>query len=140
MMRILQTIVLCVALIGHTAASEPNIVTAAHVNGTWENRTGVFKVWALGRQRLQVEFSGVYEYRSPAGLMANIGDGSGIAFIEGDTAAFKPDASDDDCRMTMWFQEKKLIVDQEGTCGFGHNVTATGTYGKVRSGRPEFGK
>jgi hypothetical protein len=47
--------------------------------------------FALGKQRLQVEFSGVYEYKTPQGPMANQGDGSGIATIEGDTAIFKPE-------------------------------------------------
>lgn len=130
-MKMLQAILLCAVVVGYAAASEPRIVTAAQVNGTWENKTGVFKIRALGKQRLQVEFSGVYEYQSSAGPMANTGEGSGIAFIEEDTATFKPDANDDDCRITMRFHEKKLVVDQEGTCGFGNNVTAAGTYRKV---------
>ena len=37
------------------------IVTAKQVNGTWEGPGGVFKVWALGKQRLQVEFSVWYK-------------------------------------------------------------------------------
>jgi hypothetical protein len=64
-------------------------VTAAQVNGTWRSKTGTFKVWALGKQRLQVEFFGVYEYKTSAGPMANTGEGRGIAFIQGDTATFK---------------------------------------------------
>jgi hypothetical protein len=115
-------------------------VTAAQVNGTWRSKTGTFKVWALGKQRLQVEFFGVYEYKTSAGPMANTGEGSGIAFIEGDTATFKPDGSEEDCKITMKFREGKLIVEQEGGCGFGLNVTANGTYKKVSSGRPRFGE
>ena len=30
--------------------------------------------FALGKQRLQVEFSGAYEYKTPQGPMANEGD------------------------------------------------------------------
>jgi hypothetical protein len=115
-------------------------VTAAQVNGTWRSKTGTFKVWALGKQRLQVEFFGVYEYKTSAGPMANTGEGSGIAFIEGDTATFKPDGSEEDCKITMRFREGKLIVEQEGGCGFGLNVTANGTYMRVSSGRPRFGE
>jgi hypothetical protein len=115
-------------------------VTAAQVNGTWRSKTGTFKVWALGKQRLQVEFFGVYEYKTSAGPMANTGEGSGIAFIEGDTATFKPDGSEEDCKITMRFREGKLIVEQEGGCGFGLNVTANGTYKRVSSGRPRFGE
>ena len=67
-------------------SSGQKIVTAAEVNGTWRSKTGTFKVWALGKQRLQVEFFGVYEYKTSAGPMAKTGEGSGTAFIEGDTA------------------------------------------------------
>ena len=49
-------------------------VTAAQVNGTWKTKSGEFKVWALGKQRLQVEFSGVYEYKTSQGPMANEGE------------------------------------------------------------------
>lgn len=63
------------------------IVTAAQVNGTWETKTGTFKILALGNQRLKVEFQGFYEYKTEYGPMANIGEGRGIAFIEGVTAS-----------------------------------------------------
>ena len=69
--------------------------------------------------------------------MVNTGEGEGIAFIEGDTAIFKPDGAEEECRITMKFTGGKLVVTQEGLCGFGHNVTAAGTYRKVSS-RAEF--
>src|SRR5882724_11699867 len=72
------------------ADNEKN-VTAAQVNGTWKTKHGEFKIWALGKQRLQIDFSGVYEYKTPQGPMANEGEGSGVATIEGDTAIFKPE-------------------------------------------------
>ena len=71
-------------------AATDKSVTAAQVNGTWKSKYGEFQIWALGHQRLQVEFSGVYEYKTPQGPTANTGEGSGIATIEGDTAIFKP--------------------------------------------------
>ncbi len=114
------------------------IVTASQVNGTWRYRDNLFKVWALGNQRLRVEFLGTYEYKTPGGLMANTGSGSGIARIEGETAVFKPDGADDDCKIVMKFTTGKLIVEQEGGCGFGHNVAASGTYRKVSTRKPKF--
>jgi hypothetical protein len=116
------------------------VVTAAQVNGTWRSKTLTFKVWALGRQKLKVEFLGTYEYKTQAGWMANAGSGSGIASIEGDTAVFRPEDADEECKITMRFTGGKLIVDQEGACGFGHNVVATGTYRKVSGGKPKFSK
>jgi len=113
-------------------------VTAAQVNGTWKTKSGEFKIWALGKQRLQVEFSGVYEYKTPQGTMANEGEGSGIATIEGDTATFKPEGAEEECRITLKFTGGKLVVTQTGICGFGHNVSAEGTYRKVSSKKPKF--
>src|SRR5262249_51182799 len=134
---VLIILVCCVALLSQTATSGQTVVTAAQVNGAWSNKRGTFKVRALGNQKLRVEFTGFYEYVSQAGPMANTGEGKGIAFIEGDTAIFKPDGAEEGCRITMKFTGGKLVVTQEGVCGFGLNVTAAGTYRKV-SGRVEF--
>lgn len=124
-------------------ASSPDqkVVTAAQVNGTWKSRGNTFSVWALGQQRLQVEFVGVYEYKTPDGPMANTGTGSGIARIEGDTAIFKPEGlGDEECKITMKFTKGRLVVEQEGICGFGHRVYATGTYRKTSRAKPKFGE
>ena len=114
-------------------------VTAAEVNGTWKTKGGEFKIWTLGKQRLQVEFSGVYEFKSPQGPTANVGEGSGIATIEGDTAIFKPEGAEEECQITLKFTGSKLVVTQTGICGFGHNVSAEGTYKKFSSEKPKFG-
>jgi hypothetical protein len=127
---ILIILAFCVAPLAQTVASGQTIVTASQVNGTWNNKRGAFKVRALGNQKLRVEFSGFYEYVSQAGPMVNTGEGKGIAFIEGDTAIFKPDGAEEECRITMKFIGGKLVVTQDGVCGFGLNVTAAGTYRK----------
>ena len=125
-----------------TNGFQQKIVTAAQVNGTWQYRSNTFKIWAMGQQKLKVEFEGVYQYKTPSGPMANMGSGSGIARIEGDTATFKPNDSelvlDDECKITMRFTRGKLIVEQQGVCGFGHNVSASGTYRKVSRTKPKF--
>jgi hypothetical protein len=59
------------ASIATARADSDKSVTAAQVNGTWKTKGGEFKIWALGQQRHQVEFSGVYEYKTPRGPMAN---------------------------------------------------------------------
>ena len=125
-------------LIGVLRVSAQSDVTAAQVNGRWETKGGEFKIWALGQQKLQIEFSGSYEYKSPAGSMANTGEGSGIARIEGDTAIFKPEGAEDECKITLKVTRGKLVVTQTGVCGFGNNVTAEGTYKKVSAKKPKF--
>jgi hypothetical protein len=114
-------------------------VTAAQVNGTWSYRQNEFKILALGQQKLQIEFSGVWEHKTGNGeLTANTGEGSAIAKIEGDTAIFKPDGAEDECKITLKFAGGKLVVTQEGICGFGFNVRADGTYKRISSKKPKF--
>ena len=62
-------------------ADSSKSVTAAQVNGTWKTKYAEFKIWALGQQRLQIEFSGVYEYKTPQGPSANRAVGNAINFI-----------------------------------------------------------
>jgi hypothetical protein len=114
-------------------------VTAAQVNGTWSYRQNEFKILALGQQKLQIEFSGVWEHKTGNGeLTANTGEGSAIAKIEGDTAIFKPEGAEDECKITLKFTGGKLVVTQEGICGFGFNVRADGTYKRISSKKPKF--
>ena len=89
MNQLKSVLVLCILILStHVLLPQAysSDVTAAQVNGTWRSKTGTFKVWALGKQRLQVEFFGVYEYKTSAGPMSNTGEGSGIAFIAMKTA------------------------------------------------------
>jgi hypothetical protein len=134
----LWALCLVAASIPAMQAAGDKSVTAAEVNGTWQTKWGEFKIWALGHQRLQVEFSGVYEYKTPQGPTANTGEGSGIVTIVGDTAIFKPEGTEEECRITLRFTGGKLVVTQTGICGFGHNVTAAGTYKKVSAKKPKF--
>jgi hypothetical protein len=129
---------LALAAIVTVRADSDKSVTAAQVNGTWKTKYGEFKIWALGQQRLQIEFSGVYKYESSQGPSANEGQGSGIATIEGDNAIFKPEGAEEECRITLKFTGGKLVVTQTGICGFGQSVTAAGTYKKISAKKPKF--
>ena len=130
-------IVLCFIVIARVDAG--NDVTAAQVNGTWTYRQNEFKILALGQQKLQIEFSGVWEHKTGNGeLTANTGEGSGTAKIEGDTAIFKPEGAEDECKITLKFTGGKLVVTQEGMCGFGFNVRADGTYKRTSAKKPKF--
>lgn len=122
-------------------AAPQTIVTAAQVNGTWRRKDGsTLKVLALGKQRLRVAFDGVYAYLGPDGTpTANVGSGDGIAFIEGDTATFNPMGdADPECLITLRFTGGRLLVAQEGLCGFGRGVTAEGVYRRVNAAKPKF--
>jgi hypothetical protein len=145
-------LLLCVATSGlSTAGQNPlptppkpptkhEIVTGAQANGVYRNRGSEIRILALGHQRLKVQFDLTYEYKSPKGPMANLGGAMGEAKIEGNVATFKPPDTER-CEITLVFLPGKLKVTQDGSdadCGFGHNVYATGTYRKIRSGKPKF--
>lgn len=142
-------------LLHHLSLADKLVVAAKEVNGTWENsyaskvkgkpKYGLdqgWNIWALGHQKLQVEFYGTYFYADPGGTpTANTGYTEGIARIEGNVAILKPDDSDPDCRFVLTFKDKVLLVVQEGCDGlFGNHVGAVGTYKRISSKRPKFGE
>ncbi len=119
-------------------AQNPKVVTAAQVNGVYRYYQSEFRVLSLGHNKLKVQFDGIYMTlaKSP-----NMGYAMGEAMIEGNIATFIPPDTQG-CKITMTFLPGKLVVKQDGSdadCGFGHNVNATGTYRKIRSGKPQFG-
>jgi hypothetical protein len=149
MKRTLYLVLLIAALGLSTAAQEPQpptppkppakqkIVTAAQANGVYRYYQNEFRILALGRNKLKVQFDGVYP---TAGGSVNIGYAAGEAIIDGNIATFKPPDTEG-CEITLVFLTKKLKVVQDGSdsdCGFGHNVFSSGTYRKVKSGKPKF--
>src|SRR5712692_7832270 len=116
------------------------IVTAAEANGTYRYRRNEIKILALGHNKLRVQMDLTYEYKSPAGPMANVGEASGEAMIENDTAVFHPPDTQN-CTITIKFlpgNKIKVTEDRTIECGFGLNVSSEGTYTKIKSGKPNF--
>ena len=143
--RVKRTFILAASILAFSSiavgqnqpARKQTVVTAAQANGVYRFYKSTFKILALGRNKLKVQFNGVYE-----NIMknVNIGYAEGIAAIDGNTATLVPEDTQG-CKITMTFVPGKLVVKQEGAdyeCGFGHNVYATGTYRKIRSGKPKF--
>ncbi len=125
---------------GSTLSQTPRIVTASQANGTYRYRENDIKILALGHNKLRIQMDLTYVYKSSYGPMANIGEASGEATIENDTAVFYP-ADNQKCKITIKFLPgNKIKVSEENTvdCGFGMNVTSNGTYTKIRAGKPKF--
>ena len=113
------------------------VVTPAQINGLYRYRRNDFRILALGHHKLKVQFNGEWMTR---GGYPNIGEAIGEATIEGNLATFIP-GDTTGCKITMTFLTNRMKVEQEGTdadCGFGHNVMATGTYRRVKGGKPRF--
>lgn len=120
-----------------TVAQNSRVVTAAQANGVYKYYDNEFRILALGHNKLKVQFDGVYHTLAKS---VNLGYAGGEATIEGNVATFIPEDTQG-CKITMTFLPGKLEVKQDGddaTCGFGHNVYSTGTYRKIRSGKPKF--
>jgi len=112
-------------------------VTAAQINGVYKSGRNDFRVLALGHHKLKVQFNG--EWMTRAGY-PNMGEAIGEATIEGNVATFIP-GDTTKCKITMTFLRNKMIVEQQGLdadCGFGHNVMASGTYRRVKAGKPRW--
>ncbi len=130
---ILAVLTLCAT----AAAQSGKVVTAAQANGTYRSGKNTFKILALGNNKLKVQFDGVYLTRAGG---PNVGTAQGEARIEFDVATFVPPDTEG-CKITLKFLPGKLVVTQEGgdfNCGFGHNVTADGTYRKISRAKPKF--
>lgn len=132
-------VLFAVLFVRQNVFAQQKIATAAQVNGTWQSKSGTFKILALGGQKLQVEFFGEYKYKLADGTpTANEGEASGTATIENLIAIFKPEDTDDKCLIKLKFVGGSLNVRQKGFCGFGRNVTAAGRYRKTSARKPKF--
>ena len=129
---------LCLAtVVITTQAQNSKVVTAAQANGVYRYYDSEFRILALGHNKLKVQFDGIYHTIAKS---VNMGYAMGEATIEGNVATFIPPDTQG-CKITMTFLPGKIVVKQDGSdadCGFGHNVNATGTYRKIRGGKPKF--
>ena len=121
-------------------------VGAAETNGTFRNYfagkpKGAYdeiKIQTAGSGKLKVSFDLLYPTRNGG---ANSGNAEGLAIIAGDTATFAP-AGFDQCKITIKFVKPGQIrVTQQGSdseCGFGANVSASGSYKKISRAEAKF--
>lgn len=112
------------------------VVTSAQINGTYRSHENEFRILALGHHKLKVQFNGQWmtRYHYP-----NLGEAIGEAVIDGNVATFVP--PNRKCKITLTFLTNRVEVVQEGAdsdCGFGRNVMATGTYRRIKGGKPDF--
>lgn len=118
--------------------SPRRVVTAPQINGVYKSGRNDFRVLALGHNKLKVQFNGEWMTR---GGYPNLGEAIGEATIVGNVATFIP-GDTTKCKITLTFlPNNKMVVEQEGLdaeCGFGHNVMASGTYRRVKAGKPKW--
>ena len=139
-MKLLLSGLFIIILFTSAVPQGTRIVTAAEANGTYRYRRNEIKILALGHNKLRIQMDLTYEYKNPSGPMANVGEASGEATIENDTAVFHP-RDTQNCTITIKFlrgHKIKVTEDRTIECGFGLNVSSEGTYNKINSGKPKF--
>ena len=131
---------------GTSSAQTRKAIGAAETNGIFRDyfegkSKGAFneiKILSTGKGKLRVSFNLMY---SVSGGDANMGTADGEALLAAGTATFAP-ADFEQCKITIKFvRPGQIKVTQKGNdseCGFGANVSASGTYKRVSSARPKF--
>lgn len=130
-------------------AQQRKSVSAAEVNGTYRyyfegKSKGAYdeiKILSTGKGKLNVSFELTYPYIDGLGnKSANLGSAFGEARIAADAAIFMM-TDYPQCRITIKFVKPGQIkVTQNGAdteCGFGANVSASGTYKKISGAKPK---
>ena len=131
-------------------AQSRKAVSVAEVTGTFRDYfTGKakgsyseIKIASAGKGKLKIGFDLTYPFIDGTGQMsANMGTAQGAATIAGDTAVYSS-TEFGQCTITIKFiKPGRIEVTQSGAgheCGFGFNVSATGTYKKVSGAKPKF--
>lgn len=136
--------------IDESLAQSRKTIGAREINGTFrdyfdaKNKKSFneIKILSTGKGKLKVSFNLVYpDLSAGGGDVGNSGNADGAATIAGDTAAFSPSGYEQ-CKITIRFVKfGQIKVVQNGNdtdCGFGANVSATGTYKKIGGAKSKF--
>jgi hypothetical protein len=102
--------------------------------------TGTYKMkdrGAAGVVLVQQTANGQMKFYINATYRTNTGELSGEVPLSG-TATNYVD-KELDCTLSFNFMHGSLVLNQDGSCGMGLNVSAAGTYKRVSSTPPKFG-
>jgi hypothetical protein len=132
------------------AQAQRKSVSGAEITGTFVSRfKGDFKdsaseimIQALGGGKFRIGMNLIYPYTDGTGnLTANMGTLDGTGKITGDTGIYES-GEFGYCKITVKFvkpgQIKVSQEEKEDGCGFGHKVTANGTFTRVSGKKPKF--
>jgi len=101
--------------------------------------TGTYKMkdrGAAGVVLVQQTTNGRIKFYINATYRTNIGELSGEVPLSGDAANYVD--KELDCTLSFNFMPGSLVLNQDGSCGMGLNVSAAGTYKRVSSTPPKF--
>ena len=108
---------------------KPHPVAPQGVTGTWSlelDPDDQIEIRELPGGKLRFHVSAFWKGPNWKEYGPNLGDLTGTADLRNGKAVY--DHPDQDCKLVLQFSKNRLTVSQNGTCEFGHNVTASGTY------------
>lgn len=111
---------------------------AASITGTYKYVLNTIEVLEMPDHKVRISFSGFWPNDRKKVETRNVGAFDEVVKLEGRTATVKLQFGDDPCILKFAFQLSKVTVEKYdiGSCGFGFNVEADGTYRKVSSNPP----
>lgn len=121
---------------GGIAFSQKTFVNS-QINGTWKYQSDIFKIQVFGKNKLKIEYQGLWEYKYEGELIANVGVAKGFAILQNNKAIFKFKEKPE-CRMVLNFALNRLNVEDNGKCEFGRHVNPGGNYRRVNHKKPKF--
>lgn len=101
--------------------------------------TGTYKMkdrGAAGVVLVQQTTNGRIKFYINATYRTNTGELSGEVPLSGDATNYVD--KELDCTLSFNFMPGSLVLNQDGSCGMGLNVSAAGTYKRVSSNPPKF--
>ena len=107
----------------------PHPVAPQGATGTWSlemDPDNQIEVRQLPGNRILFHVSAFWKGANWEQYGPNLGNLTGTADLRNGKAVY--DHPDQDCKLVLQFSGDRLKVDQDGTCDFGHNVTAAGAY------------
>jgi hypothetical protein len=107
----------------------PHPVQAQGLTGTWalvEDPDSTIEIRESPAGKLRFAVHALWKGANWKQYGPNLGEIGGTADLRGGKAVFKD--TEAECTLKMTFSGSKLEVVQDGSCGFGHNVSASGTY------------
>jgi len=116
-------------------ADRINTLTAMSSPAKSGDFTGTYKA-ANGEVLVQQTPGGRIKFYINAMWKTNVGEVSGEVPLNGNAASYADKEAD--CSLSFKFAPGKLVVTQNGVCGMGLNVSASGTYKRVSAAPPKF--
>lgn len=117
--------ILDVAIEGKPHPVEPQGLTGTY--GLVEDPDSTIEILHLPDGRLSFHLLALWKGAKWKEYGPNIGEAFGTVKLEKNRAVHQ----DEGCRLALAFSGDTVKIDQEGDCGFGHNVRAGGTYRRM---------